>query len=157
MTTIDGSPAASPDEPYATYAGVGAIIEIDPCVVADAVAMVPFIAAANAAVVAACTGTAGPTPEYNDTRLALIETWLAAHFYAQRDPRYTTEKAADVAVGYQSKVDLGFDNTHYGQMAMRLDTNGGLAKLNDEAKKGGRPRVGVTWLGTTEVTKYPGY
>jgi hypothetical protein len=30
---------------------------------------------------------------------------------------------------------------------MRLDTNGGLAKLNDDMKKG-KPRVGAVWLGT---------
>ncbi len=127
---------------------IGGVIELDPAIVPDDAAMLPFIAVANGLVTELCTGTPGPTPAYDDTRLELIERWLSAHFYTNRDPRLTNEKAGSVGGSYQSATDLGFDTSHYGQMAMRLDTNGALAKLNFDTKKGGRPRVAAFWLGT---------
>lgn len=128
-------------------AAIAGVIEVDESIVPDDDAMEPFIVAANQLVTEFCTGTKGPTTAYSDARLELIERWLAAHFYAQRDPRFSNEGAGGVSVGYQNKIDLGFDNTHHGQMAMRLDTNGGLAGLNADAKKG-KVRIGATWLGT---------
>ena len=130
-----------------TRALVATIIELDLVVIPDDAAMAPFIEIANVLVTEACTGDNGPDPAYDAARLELIERWLTAHFYTIRDPRTTQEKAGSVASTYQSKVDLGFDTSHYGQTAMRLDTNGGLAEINEDAKEG-RPRVGVAWLGT---------
>ena len=130
-----------------TKALVETIIELDPLIVPDDAAMEPFILIANELVTEVCTGDAGPDPAYTAARLELIERWLTAHFYTNRDPRRTTESAGSVSAAYQSKVDLGLDTSHYGQTAMRLDTNGGLAKLNDDMKKG-KPRVGAAWLGT---------
>lgn len=129
-----------------TRALVGTIIELDPEVIPDDAAMEPFITVANELVTEACVDN-GPSTAYTSARLELIERWLAAHLYTNRDPRAVNEKAGAVGATYQSKVDLGFDTSHYGQTAMRLDTNGGLAKLNDDAKKG-RPRVSVYWPGT---------
>ena len=107
-----------------------------------------FILSANELVTEVCASAtkADGTPFYTDVRLELIERWLAAHLYTNRDPRVTDEKAGSVGAGYQSKVDLGFNTSHYGQTAMRLDTNGGLAKLNDDMLKG-KPRVTASWLG----------
>lgn len=126
---------------------IAGIIEVDEVIVPNDAAMEPFIMVANQLVTECCTGTKGPTTPYGDARLEVIERWLAAHFYAQRDPRFTNEGADGVSAGYQSSVALGFDNTHYGQMAMRMDTNGGLAALNEDTKKG-KVRIGATWLGT---------
>jgi hypothetical protein len=42
---------------------------------------------------------------------------------------------------------LGFDSSRYGQMAMRLDTDGNLAALNERAKKSGKAIASVVWLG----------
>ena len=86
--------------------------------------------------------------DYSDDRLTLIETWLAAHCYTVRDMRAEMEKAGSVSERKQSKVDLGFDSSHYGQTAMRLDSQGGLAALNEKIKKGQAAAVGVTYLGT---------
>lgn len=130
-----------------TKAQIEAIIEVDATVVPDDAAMEPFILVANELVTERCTGAAGPSTPYTDARLEMIERWLAAHFYTNRDPRVTDERAGGVSATYQSSVGLGFDTSHYGQMAMRLDTNGGLAKLNEDTKKG-RPRVRVVWPGT---------
>jgi hypothetical protein len=126
-----------------TYAEVAKIIEVDTTITTD---LVPFIEAANALVTEVCTDSG-----YTTERLELIERWLSAHFYAIRDPRPETEKAGSVSVKYQSKVELGFDVTHYGQMAMRLATAGELAALNNQAKNGGKQTVGVSWLGESDA------
>jgi len=124
-----------------TDEAVQGIIEHD-----TTISLTPFIEAANALVTEVCS-----TDNYDATRLELIERWLSAHFYAIRDPRYESEKAGDVAAKYQSKVNLGFDVTHYGQMAMRLDTAGGLAALNTEAKSGGSVTASFTWGGNDDI------
>jgi hypothetical protein len=128
---------------------VKGIIEVDATIIKVDSDLDPFIEVANELVTEQCTGTNGPATAYTATRLELIERWLAAHFYTNRDPRPTNEKAGPVGAAYQSRVDLGFDTSHYGQHAMRLDTNGGLAALNQSVKKGGKQTVGFTWLGTT--------
>lgn len=130
-----------------TKAQIEMIIELDSDIIPNDAAMVPFIDMASELVTEVCTGDNAPTIPYTSERLELIERSLAAHFYTLRDPRFTQEKAGSVGVSYQSKVDLGFDTSHYGQSAMRMDTNGGLAKVNEDTKKG-KPRVGMTWLGT---------
>lgn len=132
-----------------TYEAVGGIIELDSSIVPDAASMLPFITVASEFVDECCTGDAGPSTAYTDERLELIERWLAAHIYTNRDPRVVNEKAGSVGGSYQSRVGLGFDTSHYGQTAMRLDTNGGLSKLNDDMKKG-KPVVSAVWLGTSD-------
>ena len=104
--------------------------------------LTPFILVANE-LVTECCGDSG----YDDSRLELIERFLAAHFYTNRDPRVTSEGVGGVSVSYQSAIALGFDGSSYGQSAIRLDTKGGLAALNEQSKKGFKPTVGVTWLG----------
>jgi hypothetical protein len=131
-----------------TKAQVEAIIELDSQIVPDESALAAFITVANELVTECCTGTVGPAIAYTDARLELIERWLAAHFYTNRDPRLVSERAGSVSADYQSVVGLGFETSHYGQTAMRLDTNGGLARLNTTMKTGSS-RIGVTWLGST--------
>ena len=86
---------------------------------------------------------------YTDSRLELIERWLSAHFYTNRDPRAVNEKAGPVGVTYQSAVALNLNTSHYGQTAMLLDTAGGLAALNTLKKK---KVLSVSWLGTPLAT-----
>ena len=112
--------------------------------VADGVDLTPFMEASNELVVEKCSDA-----DYTVARLVKIETWLAAHFYAcSLNLQPTSERAGSVASNYQGRTDLGFDLTHYGQMAMRLDTAGGLASLNQEILSGKRKVAGITWLGT---------
>lgn len=118
------------------------IIEVD-----ATISTTPFIELANELVTEACTGSNGPSIEYTEARLEVIERWLAAHFYTVRDPRAESESAGSASAKFQSAVDLGFDSSHYGQTAMRLDTNGGLARINERAKRGSG-KIGVAWLGT---------
>lgn len=121
---------------------VQAIIEVD-----AAIALTPFIAAANTLVTRCCTNL---DEDYTADDLQQIETWLAAHFYTVRDGRAFREKAGSVSEELQSKVDLGFSTSHYGQTAMTLDYQGGLAALNETTKNGSSNTVGVTWLGTAK-------
>lgn len=125
-----------------TSALVGGIIELD-----VNISVTPFIETANELVTECC----GSVATYTAARLELIERWLTAHFYTVRDMRAESEKAGPTSEKKQSKVDLGLDTSHYGQTAMRLDTNGGLAVLNQKVKKGVTGLVEVTWLGTEDA------
>ena len=122
---------------------VEGIIEVD-----SAISLTPFIDAANMLVTKFCTDL---TDDYTADELKKIETWLAAHFYTVREGRAFVEKAGPVSERKQSKVDLGFATSHYGQHAMTLDYYGGLAALNERIKKGKANRISITWLGTEEV------
>lgn len=124
---------------------VGGIIELDASINLD-----PFIEAANMLVTQVCTGFA--SDNYAEGELAVIEKWLTAHFYAVRDPRAESEKAGPAAQKLQSKVDLGLNTSHYGQMAMRLEYQGKLAGLEKGQRAGVKKTVGVTWLGTEDPT-----
>lgn len=131
--------------PRTTSLLVGGIIEVDSSITVD-----PFIDVANELVTECCTGDNGPDTEYTETRLELIERWLAAHFYAIRDMRPDNEKAGSVAEKYQYKVDLYLANTMYGQQALILDTNGGLAALNQATENGSPRKIVIAWLGAEE-------
>lgn len=123
-----------------TETAVGLIIEVD-----EDIPLESFIEAANALVEEVCEPLG-----YGDTRLELIERWLSAHLYATRDPRPVSEAAGAISTTYQSKVDLGFNNSHYGQMAMRLDTKGGLASLDARIKAGLTVTPVIWWLGASD-------
>lgn len=119
---------------------VAGIIEVD-----ASISLTPFIAVASQMVTDICTGY---DTAYTDTKLKLIAIWLSAHFYAIRDPRAADEKAGPVAISYQYKVDLNLAVTTYGQQAMAIDTEGGLAALNGRITSGkARVTPSVTWLG----------
>lgn len=117
---------------------VGGIIEVD-----SNIDLSPFIEVANELVTEVCDSDLG------DTRLEKIERYLAAHFYTLRDPRTTSERAGPVGASFQSKVDLFLESSHYGQMAMVLDTSGGLANLNATAGVR-RITASADWVGTDE-------
>ncbi len=132
-----------------TDALVGGIIEVT-----ASISLTPFIAAANTLVTQCCTGDAVST-DYTADDLQQIETWLAAHFYTVRDMRAERERAGSVEEKFQSKVDLGFSTSHYGQMAMTLDYQGGLASLNQDIIAGNKKTVSISWLGVEEADADP--
>lgn len=93
---------------------------------------------------------------YLDVKLELIHLWLSAHAYDTYRPRVAQE---GIATGPRQmfefvKTDLGLNNTKFGQWAMRLDTAGNLAALENSMKKVTKPlnpaseTLGVGWLGT---------
>lgn len=120
---------------------VGGIIEWD-----TSIDLTPFIDTAHYCILKAVTDSS-----YTDADKEIIERWLAAHFYAVRDPRAIKESAGSVTVTYQGKVGLGFDVTEYGQQAMRLDIKGGLAQMNEGASSGDYARIfQILYVGTNE-------
>lgn len=131
-----------------TGAQIVAIIETDVTIVGSDSAgypgLDPFIDMANEMVTECCTLQG---QGYSDNRLTMIETWLAAHYYALRDPRVFSEKAGSVAQSFQATLALGLNNTTYGQQAMRIDTAGGLAAKENKVAKMLDLKVGITWLG----------
>ena len=121
----------------ATDTEIRKIIDLDE----DVTDLTPFISAANMLVTAKCEGSG-----YSEAELTVIENWLAAHFAAMKDPRYSSETAG-VSVSYQTKIDDFLKLTHFGQQVLVLDYAGNLSALNKKTAAGGRS-VGVTWLGT---------
>ena len=116
---------------------VEAIIDYD-----DLIDLTPFILVANQLVTELCTDSG-----YDDARLAEIERWLSAHFYHIRDQHVSQERAGEVGVNYQYKVDLALNVTKYGQMAMILDTAGNLAQLNKRIIDGESANISIVWMG----------
>jgi len=106
----------------------------------------PFILTANDLVTEICA-SAG----YTVTRLELIERWLAAHFYACYKPRATSETVDDAHEAWQEMPGRGFKSTWWGQQAMRLDTKGGLSKLDAETERRHFRRMNAVYLGTRDT------
>ena len=96
-------------------------------------------------------------PKYKSSAYVQIETWLAAHAYHILDPQRVREEVSTVREVFQQQVDLGMDQTRYGQMAKLLDTQGWLAGLDNAQKEikvglGSKRKIGITWLGTNYGT-----
>lgn len=114
--------------------------------------LTPYIDFANELVTEVCASkflADGVTLYYSTYRLKMIELWLSAHAYTIYDPRASSEKVSVITQRLQGKIDLGLDSSLYGQNAMRLDTLGGLAALNNaQKKKQSALAGGVYWAGT---------
>ena len=112
----------------------------------------PFIDAASSIVTEVATGVKGPAVPYIFETLELIERWLAAHFFTNFDPRLESEKTGEASGKFRGKTEMGFTSSLYGQQAMLLDTNGGLAALNRKNLRKATAAEGVTpsfvWGGT---------
>lgn len=117
--------------------------------VQEGVDLAPFIDTANQLTTDICGEY-----DYTAVKLELIERWLAAHFYAIFDSQLSAAKAGSVSVRFQNKIDYGLKLTHWGQTAMRLDTEGGLAAWDNAANTTKRIKVSIGWLGT-EIESIP--
>lgn len=116
------------------------------------IAILPFIKAAD--VLVDYVSSQDSNSLLNANALEQIELWLAAHFYAIRDPQ-----PAEGMVGgrdgasavFQGKTDMRLESTQWGQQAMLLDLTGTLAQLQRTKR-----RVSMSWLGLapSEQTDY---
>jgi hypothetical protein len=123
---------------------VGGIIELD-----NTISLDPFLLSANELVTEFCSAAG-----YTDARMELIERWLTAHFYCQLDPQTQSESVGGISQSYEGSTGFGLKRSRYGQMAMRMDSAGGLAKMDallESGKKGLTPSL--TWLGKTRAEK----
>lgn len=98
----------------------------------DEVDLTPFIEAANSLVDGVCLDS-----DYTDSRLEIIERWLAAHFYSVKDPRTKQEAAKGLTETYEGQTKYGLLFTRYGQQACVLDIDGNLRQLD----VGGKGRI----------------
>lgn len=128
--------------PRTTPARVGTLVALDETSWPD---LDTHIQSANVLVTKVCVSAADPL---DDAHLALVETWLAAHFYAVTDPQSTYEQAGSVSIKYEGTVDLNLNLTRFGQQAMLLDTTGGLAFWNKRMLTGMTGKARFQWLGT---------
>jgi hypothetical protein len=106
----------------------------------------PFIKAANSIVnwlYAHCAEMASLSTD----DLELIETWLAAHYYSQKDPALTQRTTGGASGSFQGQVAMYFEGTWYGQKAMELDHSGCLAKRQQELKTGQKTSASIGWAG----------
>lgn len=136
--------------PRTTDALVRGIIQVP-----DGFDLSPFIAIANMMTTDICTypkpGGDQTLLPYSDgfigSKMELIERWLSAHFYTIYDNQLDSAKAGTVAVKYQYKVDLGLKVSLYGQQVLRMDSNGGLAQLDNIVNVTREITVKLSWLG----------
>jgi hypothetical protein len=110
----------------------------------------PFIDQASA--LTDKVSAADTTGELGTDLLLMIEKNLAAHFYAFRDPQYTSKSTGGASGSFQGQTGLGLNATYWGQTAMLLDVTGYLTELNMAT----RPKASLTWLGKppSEQTDY---
>ena len=83
-----------------------------------------------------------------------IKTYLAAHFYALRDPQYQSESNTGASATYQGQTGMGLDLTWWGQQAKAFDPTGILETLDSNEEK---VAVGLFWLGKTEQERVDYY
>jgi hypothetical protein len=86
-----------------------------------------------------------------DTRLEVIERWLAAHLYCVTDRPYKSRSAGGASGTFDGNTDKGLDATLYGQTAKVLDTTGFLSSIGGGGGTGtgggGSTRAGLFWAG----------
>lgn len=88
----------------------------------------PFIATANTILNA--SSSVMTTGGVSTATMRKIETWLAAHLVAIRDPIADTEKIGDAQIKYvRGKLGMQLESTPYGQTVLLLDNSGILANL----------------------------
>lgn len=118
----------------------------------DTIDLTPFISVANELVTELCSDSG-----YSESRLTMIETWLAAHFYTVRDPRATSESIGGVSESKQMHTGANLMSSEYGQTAMSLDTAGNLNLLNKKVVDGkGKKSASISALVTDSDRAYYG-
>lgn len=120
------------------------IIDTDP-----ALSLNPFISTANS-LVTWLTSKDSSGLLSSDT-LTLIETWLAAHFYAHRDQLYQSKSTGGASGSFQGQTQMVLNSTTYGQTAMLLDVTNNLAALNQASLNGNRKNASLFWLGSEDA------
>jgi hypothetical protein len=74
-----------------------------------------------------------------DTVLKILEMYLSAHFAVLKYKYNISSKIGPSSDSFANQVDLGLNQTVYGQQAVVLDSSGTLAALNQQASKASQP------------------
>ena len=80
----------------------------------------------------------------------LVTRYMAAHLIAISDPRVNMEKVKSLQVRYDTKLDKGLGITHFGTMAMMLDSSGKLSQWNTQVVSGEGLKQ-FFWAGETVI------
>jgi energy-converting hydrogenase Eha subunit H len=129
-----------------TVAEVQRIIQYDTTAVPD---VQPFI---DDAVVLA---TAVIGSHLTTERFDLVCRYLAAHLIGITDPRIQSEQVKSLQASYQNKLSDGLGITHFGSMAMLLDTSGKLANWNKAVISGKAGAFAFFHAGTNSSDSAP--
>ena len=100
-----------------------------------------FMQSANVVIDRAVTCATRKGITITTQELLLMETWLAAHFYAQSDKTLASKSTEGASASFSGQTAMGFDSTLYGQMAMRIDPSNCLFTTDKTWMAGG------IWLG----------
>ncbi|KKN70646.1 hypothetical protein LCGC14_0429190 [marine sediment metagenome] len=113
----------------------------------EAISIAPFLNIATALTDHVSAQDSGGV--LNAALLVEIEKWLAAHFYAIKDPQYIEKKTEDASAKFQGQTAMALDSTYWGQTAKQLDVSGTLAAL-------GKTVPSLVWAGLppSEQTAY---
>jgi hypothetical protein len=115
-----------------------------------------FIDTANLLVnrVATCASDRGEPLSAEE--LELIERWLAAHYYAQVDPTYTSKSTDGASASFMGASGKYLEGSRFGQVAITLDPSGCLESIVASGDGGGRKVARAFWLGKapSEQTDY---
>jgi hypothetical protein len=126
-----------------TIAAVQKIISYDAVLIPD---IQPFIDDASL-MVTNIIGTAA-----SEATLEMVERYLAAHLIGISDPRIQSEQVRTIQASYQVKLSDGLGITHYGSMAMQLDTSGKLSRWNKAVIAGMASAFSLVWGGKDVAT-----
>lgn len=80
--------------------------------------------------------------EHTDEELRAIETYLAAHAYALKDPQYSSKSTGKTSSTFEGQTGMLLKFTRYGQMACALDHTGKLSDITS-----GKTKVGIKYVG----------
>jgi hypothetical protein len=112
----------------------------------------PFIDAAAVVVDRVAVCAIDKAEPLDGPTLALLETWLGAHFYQQMDQGFSSKSTADASASYQGSTGRYYESTPYGRSALSLDSSGCLAEeqagLEGAGDGVGKATAGGIWLGT---------
>lgn len=100
--------------------------------------ILPFITYANTMTDKIATRATDMAITVTAAELLLIETYIAAHFYALKDPQYIEKQTGKARAVFQGQTGMALNSTFWGQMALAMDPTGVL---------GGNQAYGA-WLGT---------
>ena len=106
-----------------TITAVQKIIEYDTVLIPD---LQPFIDTAILLV----TEVVDIAPAPSDELLEAVTRYLAAHLVSMTDKQIQSEQVKSIQVSYQFKLDMGLALSHFGSMAMMLDSTGRLSQHN---------------------------
>jgi hypothetical protein len=116
---------------------------------ANSPSLTAFINAASRIVdrIVACATTKGLS--HTSDELIDIETWLAAHLYAQSDQTYASKSTSGASASFHGQTGMALDSTKFGQTAKLLDHTGCINSVGKSI-----PRLDWLGLAPSEQTDY---